>query len=113
MKKILAAHYLFLLLVIVGCTTIGLPNPQDFNDKLTAGYSAVSAINDSATKLLNAKKISSDDAQQILDQTRNARVGLDIARTVHKTDSTGADNKLAAIRTALSAITAYLTTKEK
>lgn len=112
MKKILYAPFLLLLLV-VGCASVGLPSPKDFNDKLTAGYSTVTAVNASTEKLLTAKKIGSDDAQQILDQTRNARVGLDIARSVHKTDPAGADNKLTAIRTALSALAAYLSTKEK
>lgn len=111
MKKILAVHYLLFIALIVGCAQLGLPQPQDFNERLTAGYSTVAFLNDTATKLLTAKKIGSDDAQQVLDQTRNLKSGLDIARKMQTTDPKGADSKLTAIRTALSALNAYLTSR--
>jgi hypothetical protein len=112
MKRLYALP-LLLLALLVGCQAVGLPQPQDFNDKLTSGYATVTAINDSATKLLTAKKIAPDDAQHILEQTRNAKAGLDIARIAHRTDPTGADAKLTSIRTALSALNGYLASKEK
>lgn len=110
MKKLYASSML-LLAFLVGCAAVGLPNPQDFNERLTAGYATVTVLNDTATKLLTAKKIGSDDAQHVLDQTRNARAGLDIVRAMRTGDPKGADSKLTAIRAALSGINTYLTSK--
>jgi hypothetical protein len=109
--KRLYASYLLLLALLVGCQAVGLPQPQDFNEKLTTGYGTITGINDTTAKLLAAKKIQPDDAQHILDQTKNARAGLDIVRAMHNTDPTGADSKLTAIRSALSALGTYLTSK--
>jgi hypothetical protein len=111
MKKILAAHYLLFIALIVGCAQIGLPKAEDFNERLTAGYSTVTILNDTATKLLIAKKIGSDDAEQVRDQTRSLKAGLDIARKMQATDPKGADSKLTAIRAALSSLNIYLTSK--
>jgi len=62
---------------------------------------------------LEAKKISSDDAQHVLDQLRNARVGLDIARLMSKTDPAAATAKVTAVHTGLVALQQYLKSKER
>jgi hypothetical protein len=107
--------YLPFLLLLLGaaCNQLGLPTAQTFEERLTAGYASVEAINKGAKSLLDAKKISSNDAENILDQTRNARVGLDIVRAMAKTDPSSADAKLNAVRAGLTAAQAYLTAKGK
>lgn len=112
--KVMQRYFLFMLAaMLVGCAQLGLPTAQTFEEKLTAGYATVDSLNKSTTALLEAKKISSDDAQHVLDQTRNARAGLGIARDLHKTDPKGADSKLVAMRAALTAVQTYLASKEK
>ena len=113
MKKILAAHYLLFIALIVGCAQLGLPKAEDFNERLTAGYSTVTILNDTATKLLIAKKIGSEDAGHVREQTKALKEGLDLARKMNQEDPTAASNKLTQIRTALSALTVYLDTKGK
>jgi len=100
-----------LLLLLGACETLGIPTATSFNERLAVGYSTVTEVRQTATTLLNAKKLTADDGQQILDQTNNARAGLDVARTLAKTDLKGADSKLTAVRAALTALQAYLETK--
>jgi hypothetical protein len=111
MRKLYAVHLLFVIALLAGCAQLGLPTAQTFEDKLTAGYALSTAVKDTATSLLNAKKISADDAQHVLDQTRNAKHGLDVARALSKTDLNAADSKVVAVRAALEAVQAYLKTR--
>jgi len=103
---------LFLLYFVAACAQLGLQTPQTPDQKVAAGYATAAAINQSATALLNAKKISSDDAQHVLDSTRSARSGIDIARTMAKTDPKAADAKLQAQIAILNALNAYLATHQ-
>ena len=96
-----------------GCASVGLPTADSFNERLAVGYASVTTIRQTATALLQAKKISADDGQQVLDQTNNARQGLDIARTLSKTNLAAADGKLTAIRTALNAVQTYLAARQR
>ena len=50
---------------LTGCAELGLVAPQSFEEKLTAGLASVTASRDTTTSLLEAKKISSDDAQHV------------------------------------------------
>lgn len=91
-----------------GCAALGLPSPQSFNERLAVGYASVTSARETATSLLNAGKISVGDAENVLEQTDNARAGLDIAREVHATAPDAANAKLTAVLTALKALEAYL-----
>jgi len=102
---------LLLALLLVGCEALGL-KPETFNQRLAVGYGTVTTIRQTATTLLQAKKISADDAQNVQNQADNARAGLDIARTIGKTDEKAADAKLASVTTALRALQTYLATKK-
>lgn len=95
-----------------GCQQLGLPTADTFNERLAVGYGTVTQVRASATQLLNAKKISSGDAQNVLAQTDNARAGLDIAREVSKTDMSQANNRLVMATTVLTAVQAYLATRQ-
>lgn len=105
MKRILAIHYL-LFALIAGCAT------QNFNDGLAAGYSTATGAIKTTRTLLDAKKITSDDGQNVLDQTAVAERGLTLAREMNKTDSKAAGTKLAATRAILDQLKNYLITKE-
>lgn len=104
--------FVALILSLTACAQLGLPTATTFNEKLAAGYSSVTAVRSSATTLLVAKKISSDDAQNIQTQADTARAGLDVARTISKTDQTAANARLTAIRTVLTALSTYLASRQ-
>jgi len=110
----LALRSLFLasMLALTSCAQLGLPTATTFQERLTAGYALNAEVRTTAATLLNAKKLSADDGQNILDQTNTARAGLDVARTIGKSDPKAGDAKLAATRTVLLALQAYLATKK-
>lgn len=107
----------FLLFIAVllsacgGCAQLGLPTAQTFNEKMAVAYASVTQVRDTATTLVQQKKISADDAQNVLTATDTARVGLDTARKIHATDPAAGDAKLASVRTALAALSTYLATR--
>lgn len=91
-----------------GCAYLGVPKPETFNERLAVGYALVTSARNTATSLVDAGKLSADDARNVLEQTDNARAGLDIARQVHAAAPDEANAKLTAILTALRALEAYL-----
>jgi hypothetical protein len=104
--------YLFLLLA-AGCAALGLPTPEKFNERLAAAYVTATAIVDGTRIVLATKKITPDDAQNILKQTDNLVAALDVARSMSRSDPVAANTKLSATVTALTALQAYLASKEK
>lgn len=112
MKALKLYAAVFLLTLVSACAQLGLPVAETFNERLAAGYALNTQIRATATDLLTAKKISSADGQHVLDQTNNARTGLDVARALHATDASAADGKLVAIRTALLAVQTYLAARK-
>lgn len=103
--------YLFLLLAS-GCASLGLPTPTTFNERLAAGYTTVNATVDSARTLLQAGKISASDAENVVKQLDNVVAGLDLARTMNRTDPAGANTKLTVTLQVLTAMQSYLASKK-
>lgn len=104
--------YLFLLLA-VGCAALGLPTPEKFNERLALAYSTATTIVEGTRVVLLTKKITPDDAQNILKQTDNLVAALDVARAMNKSDPVAANTKLSVTITSLTALQAYLASKEK
>lgn len=95
--------------LLYGCAQLGLVTPQTFDERLAVGYTTVRAVRNTATTLLQAKKITAADGQNTLEQTDNARAGLDIARQLGP--NAGAD-KLTAVITGLQSLSQYLESKK-
>lgn len=113
MKKFAKQSSYFLLALIVGCASLGLPTPQSFNEKLLAGYSGITTVRAGGDKLIVAKKISSADAENVQKQADNVRAGLDIASSMQDPTLAAAKlNSTIAILTALQAYQAYLETRK-
>lgn len=112
-KPLYAAFAAYLLVILTACTTIGVPAPQTFNERLAAAYSTVTAARDTTATLLTSGRLSAADAQNVQQQLDNARTGLDLARQVHATDPAGGDAKLDAIVVGLTALQAYLQSHTK
>lgn len=107
---------LFVALVLQACAAmsgLGLPAAETFNQKLAVAYGTVAQVRESAATLLAAKKISVDDAVHVQATADIARTGLDTARKMQAADPTGADQKINAIRTGLTALAAYLAAKDR
>lgn len=83
---------------------------KSFNQKLVGGYSSVTVINNTAVILLDAKVISSADAQNVRDQTKLAKEGLDLTKTLKGVE---AEDKLNATIRVLTALEGYLAEKQK
>lgn len=108
-------HWAFYMaaLLLAACAQLGVPAPDTFNEKLAAGYGAVTQVRTTATLLVDAKKITSADGQNVLAATDAARQGLDVARDLSKTDLASAEGKVNAIRATLTALSGYLATRSK
>lgn len=114
MRRRFAAIPLSLLLaVLVGCASIGVPAPETFREKLITGYSLVTAIRNTNVMLLDNAILTADDGENVAKAADAARAGLDIARSLSRTDMSAAEGKLAAVRTTLTALQAYLLTRSK
>ncbi len=104
---------LFVIFVLNACTQLGLEKPQTPDQRIAAAYATADAINRSATSLLKAQRITSQDAQHVLDSTRTARTGIDLARSIGPIDPKAADAKIRTQIAILNALNLYLQQKEK
>lgn len=95
--------------LLYGCAQLGVPTPGTLNQKIAVALSANTAVRQTATTLLQAKKLDAADGQNILTATDNARAGIDVARKLGPVD---AGNRLTAIQATLQALSAYLATKQ-
>lgn len=103
----------FLLALAAGCASLGVPTPQSFNENLAVSVAANTSVRETATTLLQAKKISAADAENVLKQTDVAREGLNVARSLSGSDLASAQSRLEATTAALKALQQYLLTKQK
>lgn len=102
-------HALWVSLVLLaGCSTLGIPQAETFNQRLAAGYTLAAGITDAALIFAQAEKITVDDAQNVRDQTANLKAGLDIVNTLHASNPGAAEDRLTAILASLTALDAYL-----
>ena len=108
MKYFKALFLTFMMTALVACAALGVPQATTFNQKLEVGYTSIEAVADSATTLLKAGKLSKADAQNVLEQATNAKVAIDLARSVHDTNPTLGDSKLSSALTVLQALQVYV-----
>lgn len=108
-----------------GCSVLGAPQLQGWNERLAGGYSSVTAVRQTASVLLEGKvraaraiadpgaqekaiAAAKADAQNLQDQADKAREGLDVARTLRDVNFGDADARLASTLRVLEALQAYL-----
>lgn len=111
MRNVQRYFMFYVVAMLTGCAQMGVPPANTFDERLAAGYALNAQVRATATELLNAKKISSSDGQNVLEQTNNARTGLDIAKTMSMTSLESAEGKLNAVRTVLTALQSYLASR--
>lgn len=102
--------WLYLALVLLcGCSSLGLAPAQSFEEKLAYAYGTHTAVLQAATTSLNSGALSREDAAYILKASDQARSLLDSAKALESSgDSTGANSKLALATAALTALQSYL-----
>lgn len=110
----LLAPFALIGLLFAGCESIGIQTPKTFNERMVAGYKTVEAISNSAGILLDGGKLSAADARNVLQSATTAKEGLDVARSIHDAgDFSSAESRLAAAIAGLTALQAYLASKER
>lgn len=109
MKRLLA----IVLCVSIGFLPTGCATGKTFNENVAISYGTVTGVRNTATTLLNAKKISATDAENVLKQTDLAREGIELARQMRALgQNVPAENKLTATIAALQLLQTYLATKQ-
>ena len=97
-----------LVAMFTACATLGMPTPKSFNERAASGYTTVTTVAQTTTSLLRAKVISVADAENVEKQATTAKEGLDIARSLHGSVPTAADQRLEASLVILQALQKYL-----
>lgn len=108
MKRV--SYFLVLLAatVLVACAGFD-PSPADtFNKKLAAGYTTVAAVAETATTLVKAGKLSSDDARKVHAALVQVVAALDAAEQLAATDLAAAGSRLEISIALLTNLQAYL-----
>jgi hypothetical protein len=99
--------------MLAACAALGVQSPRTFNERVAVAITTVTSARNTASTLLTAHKITQRDAENILEQTDNARAAIEIARQIEATDPSGADHRLTAILTGLNALTSYLEARQR
>lgn len=98
-----------LVLLLIGCASLGLQPAQTLNQKIAYAYGTHKAVLEATTASVTAGKLSSADATQVLKLADDSRVLLDAATSLAATgDTTGATNKLALATAALTALQTFI-----
>ena len=90
------ARFAFALVVLLlsGCTYLGLAAPQTFNEKVVVAAKAVTAINDEAAKLVAVGAITPADADNLGAQADLAAETIHLAVTLHLTSPAAGEARL-------------------
>ena len=99
---------LTMIMFLVGCQGLGLPTAKTFNERLATGYSTVTVVLDTATTLHKGGKLSTSDAQNVLEQATSVKSALDIARSLRIVAPEAANNKLEVTLVMLLELQKYL-----
>lgn len=97
-----------LLLILTACASLGVPAPQTFNQRAAAAVTAVNTASQTTLTLLQARKITPDQSDRYIDRTEEAQKSINLARALHATDPSAAEDRLALVIAALQILTAEL-----
>jgi hypothetical protein len=112
MRTVLTATIAMLCALLVGCASVGIPAPQTMYERVAVAQATVTQLRSTATVLLDAKRISSKDAENVLKQTDAATEGIALAMAMAVTNPAGADAKLQTAMQVLQALQTYLANKQ-
>jgi hypothetical protein len=98
--------------LLSACASLGVPPADTFAKRLAAGYVTVQTVAEGAAKLHAAGRITSDEARRVHAGLGDAVVGLDAAGALGSTDLAAAQTRLQASIQVLTALQAFLATKQ-
>jgi len=98
---------------LTGCAFFGVQRAQNFDERATAGYKAVSAIADSTLALFRAGTLTKEEANLALDEAARGSAALDLAVQLRGAgDFSQAETRLAAAIAALEMLKSELGAKQ-
>jgi hypothetical protein len=97
-----------LLLVLTGCASVGLPQPESFDQKLAYAYGVHTAVETSAATAVSTGALSKVDGQAILTLADQSKALLDSAKQLETVDATTAGDKLALAVSVLTQVQTYI-----
>lgn len=112
MKRALKIPFLLAVMLLAGCQFLGQPTPETFRERAAVALTTVTAVRQTALTLLQAGKITPDDAQSVQGGADQARAGIEVARQIEATNPQAAENRLSAAITGLTALEAYLRSRQ-
>lgn len=101
----------FILTLVTACAG-ALPRVETFNQRLIVAVASVTAVRNTTTTLLQAKKITPDDAANVQAGADVARTGLEVARGLSKVSLESAEGKLQAVTVTIKSLNDYLNTRK-
>lgn len=109
MKAKLSPVIPLLLILLAGCPSMGIVQPQSFDERLSYAYDQHTAALQSIATAVNMKDISGKDGQAVLDIADNARLLLDSARVATTSgDTATAEGRLVLATNVLRELNNYL-----
>lgn len=103
---------LLVTITIQGCAFLGQPTPETFRERAAVALTTVTTVRQTALTLLQAQKITPDDATSVQGGADQARAGIEVARQIEATNPQAAENRLSAAITGLTALQAYLESRK-
>jgi hypothetical protein len=98
---------------LTGCAVLGVQKPENFSERVVAGYKSVTTAADLVGALSAAGKISVADANKALDGAQTAKDGIDAAVALRNAgDFSNAETRLSAVIAALGLIQAQLEARQ-
>lgn len=107
-------QYVFVvLLLLAGCASLGLPEPQSITERIAYANGQVTALTHSATTSLRAGRISVADARYVSEVSKETAALLDAAEIAATGgDISTAEGRLQLASTMLATLESYLTARE-
>lgn len=102
------------LILIAGCTALGLQQPQSFNERAAYVHSNINGVVTATTNSLNANAIKVEDAEYVRDTAVRTRTLLGAAETAYAAgDTSTAQGRLALAEGVLRELQRHVGVKPK
>lgn len=98
----------WLLFALAGCALLGVPAPENFQERAAAATISVNTASQTVLTLLQARKITPDESDRYIDRAEEAQTAINLVRSIYAERPTEAEDRLAAIITGLQVLTAEL-----
>lgn len=79
---------------LAGCSTLGVPAPQNFNEKALAATATANTASELTFTLLKARKITPDESDRYIASIENFDEAIALARAIRATDPIAAQDRL-------------------